>query len=65
MWRHLLLLGKTGSDEVCGLNYSTSSMQFFKVVVFSLWVENPTGVAYQISCISDIYVMIYNSSYKL
>lgn len=31
-------------------------------VVFNLWVPPFSGVAYQITCISDIYVTIYNSS---
>ena len=33
-----------------------------KAAVFNLWVTNPLGVTYQLFYISDIYVMIYNSS---
>ena len=31
-------------------------------VVLNLWVLTPRGAIYQIPCISDIYIMIQNSS---
>jgi hypothetical protein len=31
-------------------------------VVLSVWVSIPFGVTYQISCISDIYIMIQSSN---
>ena len=34
----------------------------FKTVVLNLWVGTPLRVACQISCVSDIYIMIHNSS---
>ena len=34
---------------------------WFRIVIVNLWVETPLGVAYQISCISDIYIIIDNS----
>ena len=34
----------------------------FRTVVLDLWVTTPFGVPYQISYVSDIYLMIHNSS---
>ena len=49
-------------DKLCMKNRSRSD-------VLKLWVMTPvelhdilTGVPYQISCISDIYIMIHNSN---
>jgi hypothetical protein len=33
-----------------------------KTVVLNMWVVTPLEVAYQISYISNIYIIIYNSS---
>ena len=33
-----------------------------KAVVLNLRVATPLGITYQISCTSDIYIMIHNSS---
>jgi hypothetical protein len=34
----------------------------FSAVVLNLWVSTQTGVTYQISCISGIYIVIHNGS---
>jgi hypothetical protein len=33
-----------------------------KPEVLNLWISTPTGVTYQMSCITDIYITIPNSS---
>ena len=33
----------------------------FRTAVFNLWDRTTLGVAYHISCISYIYIMIHNS----
>ena len=61
---------------VCDIKHVNSSFSFclahrlksFKnilesrAVVLNLWVVTPLEVAYLISCISDIYIMIHNSN---
>jgi hypothetical protein len=47
---------QNNSDDPQGLPIVSSRPE-----VFNLWVTSPLGIAYQISCISDIYIIIYKS----
>ena len=53
----------SGTDETTQSGSEAKRIHMPRIVVFNMWVSIPfTGFAYQISCISDIYNMIHNSS---
>ena len=45
-----------------GMGKGDAGVRGEKWMVLSLWVTIPTWVAYQVSCESEVYIMIHNSS---